>query len=99
MSELRTMDSRTLLTPEGDLFPSPQPGDAVRFCLDPGSYGMVVRIVSDEQVEVLWSKLVSPPFFGHRNKNKDMFPAQPTPTGALPFYLDHMLGKPEEEEK
>jgi len=54
MSEIRTMDTRTLVTFEGKFCSDPQPGDLVRFYLSSNSSGTIVKIISENQVEVLW---------------------------------------------
>jgi hypothetical protein len=96
MSNLRTMNTSDLVTLEGELLFNPQSGDMVRFCLDPGSTGTIVKIISNNLVDVLWSKVerISYPSIP-RNINfseigRKLFTVEPMPQGALPFYLDHM---------
>ena len=48
------MDTRTLVTFEGKFCSDPQPGDLVRFYLSSNSSGTIVKIISENQVEVLW---------------------------------------------
>lgn len=96
MSEIRTMDTRTLVTFEGKFCSDPQPGDLVRFYLSSNSSGTIVKIISENQVEVLWSKFERisypsiPRGINYSEIGRKLFTVEPMPQGALPFYLDHM---------
>ena len=96
MSNLRTMNISDLVTLEGEPCFDPQPGDMVRFCVEPGSSGTIVKKISDYLVEVLWSKFerISYPSIPRGNYYSDisrkLFTVEPLPQGAIPFYLDHM---------
>lgn len=98
MSEIRTMDTRTLVTFEGEPCFNPQPGDMVRFCVEPGSTGTIVKKISDYLVEVLWSNLQrtsypsTPRGINYSEIGRKLFTVEPLPQGALPFYLDHQFG-------
>ena len=97
MSNIRIMDTRTLVTIEGKFCFDPQPGDLVRFYLASDSLGMVVEKIDENNTRVLWGNFVNP--FDNivrpitRNYTQiaqQAFTVQPMPPGALPFYLDHM---------
>jgi hypothetical protein len=95
MSEIRTMDTRTLVTFEGKFCSDPQPGDLVRFYLSFNSLGIIVKIISENQVEVLWSNFeeVNPArMINYSEIGRKLFQVEPLPQGALPFYLDHRFG-------
>ena len=96
MSNLRTMNISDLVTLEGEPCFDPQPGDMVRFCVEPGSSGTIVKKISDYLVEVLWSKFERisypsiPRGINYSDIGRKLFTVEPLPQGAIPFYLDHM---------
>lgn len=96
MSNLRTMNTSDLVTLEGEPCTDPQPGDMVRFCVEPGSLGTIVKKISENQVEVLWSNSQrisypsTPRGINYSEIGRKLFTVEPMPQGAIPFYLDHM---------
>ena len=99
MSEINTVFISSLLTLDGKLLDEVdwKIGDMVRF-LYSSSTGTIVRKTSNnQQVEVLWNDFYNP-FLdtlgrpgGRINYNqvaKSLFPVEPLPQGAIPFYLD-----------
>ena len=96
MSNLRTMGISVLVTMEGEFCSDPQPGDMVSFYMEPGSLGTIVKKISENQVEVLWSnsQRISYPSIprgiNYSEIGRKLFTVEPPPQGALPFYLDHM---------
>ena len=92
MSNLRTMNISVLVTMEGEFCSDPQPGDMVSFYMEPGSLGTIVKKISENQVEVLWSnsQRISYPSINYSEIGRKLFTVEPPPQGALPFYLDHM---------
>lgn len=100
MSEIRTMDTRTLVTLEGKFCSDPQPGDLVRFYMAPESLGTVVEKIDENNTKVLWSNfknpfdnIMRPITRNYAQISQQMFQVQPMPQGAIPFYLDHRFGE------
>jgi len=94
MSEVRKHSISSLVSFDTNTFSiDPQPGDMVRFYMDPNSIGTVVERIDDEVCEVLWSifpntwdKVVRP--VNYSQTAQQTFQVQPMPQGFLPFYLD-----------
>jgi hypothetical protein len=100
MSKIRTMGISVLFTMEGEFCSDPQPGDMVSFYMAPGSLGTIVKKISENQVEVLWSNfknpfdnIVRPLTRNYTQISQQVFQVQPMPQGAIPFYLDHRFGE------
>ena len=54
MSLIRNMDTRTLVTMEGRFCTDPQPGDMVRYYLNPHATGVIIKKLDENQSRVLW---------------------------------------------
>ena len=74
-------------------------GDMVR-SLYSSSTGTIVRKTSDNQVEVLWGDFYNPfldtlgrpgGMINYNQVAKSLFPVEPLPQGAIPFYLNEMV--------
>lgn len=97
MSDIRIMDTSTLVTLEGKFCSDPQPGDMIRYYMAPKSLGTVVEKIDENNHKVLWSNfknpfdnIVRPITRNYTQISQQMFQVQPMPQGAIPFYLDHM---------
>jgi len=101
MSEINTVFISSLLTLDGKLLDEVdwKIGDMVKF-LYSSSTGTIVRKTSDNQVDVLWGDFYNP--FrdtlgrpgGRINYNqvaKSLFPVEPLPQGAIPYYINEMV--------
>lgn len=102
MSQIRIMNTNTLVTIEGKFCSDPQPGDMIRYYMAPRSLGTVVEKIDENNTKVLWSNFKNPfdNIVRHITRNytqisQQMFQVQPMPQGAIPFYLDNMIKKEE----
>ena len=100
MSQIKTMNTTTLVTLEGKFCSDPQPGDMVRYYMAPKSLGTVVEKIDENNTKVLWScfinpfdNIVRPITRSYTQISQQMFQVQPMPQGAIPFYLDNMIKK------
>lgn len=103
MSQIRIMNTSTLVTLEGKFCSDPQPGDMIRYYMAPKSLGTVVEKIDKNEVKVLWndfhdnfeSTFRNPDSLNYTQLAKDIFPVQTMSQGAIPFYLDNMIKKEE----
>lgn len=96
MSSVKEHNNSTLLSMDGKLNPEPQVGDMVRNFYQFKQIGIVIELIDKVQSKVLWGEYTNPweSFVRPLTKNyiqisSDMFPVQPMPASALPFYLNH----------
>jgi hypothetical protein len=101
MSEINVVFITSLVTLDGKLLDEVdwKLGDMVKF-LYFNSTGTIVEKISDNQVRVLWGDFYNPfrdtlgrpgGMINYNQVAKSLFPVEPLPQGAIPFYLDEMV--------
>jgi hypothetical protein len=99
MSKVNIQYNSSLSDLDGRMIPvQPQIGDLVRYFYNNKNVGIVVELIDNLQSKILWSNFLNPwerVVSGPLKVNysqiiQDTFQIQPMPQGALPFYLDEV---------
>ena len=101
MSEINTVFISSLLTLDGKLLDEVdwKIGDMVRFIYS-SSTGTIVEKICNKSVRVLWNDFYNPFLdtlgrpggrINYNKVSKSLFPVEPLPQGAIPYYLDEMV--------